>query len=90
MGVVNACVGGFAALLPLLLTYIQGCQPQPGGHLVSTCCCVVGHRCALLSHIAYSFSFPGCKPFVSPQFSALDVLAGMMMKGAAKCDKHAE
>ena len=24
------------------------------------------------------------------QFSALDVLAGMMMKGAAKCDKHAE
>ena len=27
---------------------------------------------------------------VSPQFSALDVLAGMMMKRAAKCDKHAE
>jgi hypothetical protein len=25
-----------------------------------------------------------------PQFSALDALAGMMMKGAAKCDKHAE
>ena len=24
------------------------------------------------------------------QFSALDALAGMMMKGAAKCDKHAE
>ena len=25
-----------------------------------------------------------------PQVSALDALAGMMMKGAAKCDKHAE
>ena len=24
------------------------------------------------------------------QFSAMDALAGMMMKGAAKCDKHAE
>ena len=24
------------------------------------------------------------------QFSALDALAGMTMKGAAKCDKHAE
>ena len=24
------------------------------------------------------------------QFSALDALAGMMMKGAAKCNKHAE
>ena len=27
---------------------------------------------------------------IYPQFSALDALAGMMMKGAAKCDKHAE
>ena len=27
---------------------------------------------------------------LTPQFSALDALAGMMMKGAAKCDKHAE
>ena len=39
---------------------------------------------------------PGAGDFlVSPhltylQFSAMDALAGMMMKGAAKCDKHAE
>ena len=29
-------------------------------------------------------------PHMYLQFSALDALAGMMMKGAAKCDKHAE
>ena len=48
-----------------------------------------GHQCALLTQSIRS-CFQGVKPFVSPQFSALDVLAGMMMKGAAKCDKHAE
>ena len=32
----------------------------------------------------------GVSILMSLQFSALDVLAGMMMKGAAKCDKHAE
>ena len=50
---------------------------------------VLGHHCALLTQSIHS-CFQGVKPFVSPQFSALDVLAGMMMKGAAKCDKHAE
>jgi hypothetical protein len=37
----------------------------------------------------YAFEFWD-QPFLFPQFSALDALAGMMMKGAAKCDKHAE
>ena len=32
----------------------------------------------------------GCHNCAHPQFSALDALAWMMMKGAAKCDKHAE
>jgi len=36
-------------------------------------------------------SLRGVSPhLLTPQFSALDALAGMMMKGAAKCDKHAE
>ena len=36
--------------------------------------------------------FEACRSYEQypTQFSALDALAGMMMKGAAKCDKHAE
>ena len=34
--------------------------------------------------------FLQCVSSMPTKFSALDVLAGMMMKGAAKCDKHAE
>lgn len=43
-------------------------------------------------HIDFIFdSSRGVFPqLLTPQFSALDALAGMMMKGAAKCDKHAE
>ena len=58
-------------------------------------------RAGVLQCLAFSFLFgplgSGAGVFlVLPrllmylQFSALDALAGMMMKGAAKCDKHAE
>ena len=48
-----------------------------------------GRRYALLTYCVRSCLRVNllCSP---PQFLALDVLAGMMMKGAAKCDKHAE
>ena len=45
-----------------------------------------------ISHCSCWLVFKACRPHAlqSTQFSALDALAGMMMKGAAKCDKHAE
>ena len=45
-----------------------------------------------ISLYSYCLVFKACYFYEQQpiQFSALDALAGMMMKGAAKCDKHAE
>ena len=53
--------------------------------------CVLVHHCLDLTNVSLDArNICGVLISMSIQFSALDVLAGMMMKGAAKCDKHAE
>ena len=88
----NACVYvcGCAALLPPHIYMFTHSGMSAIASKATYClpAAVFGHCCAL--RFPFLLLLWGCQPFVSPQFSALDVLAGMMMKGAAKCDKHAE
>ena len=52
--------------------------------LVAASLCISPYSCCLVFEAYRSYEqYP-------EQFSALDALAGMTMKGAAKCDKHAE
>ena len=70
----------------VLLVAVVGSSPARGGVLL----------CLPLSILSGPFGLGAGVFLVLPhphmylQFSALDALAGMMMKGAAKCDKHAE
>ena len=86
----RCCEGeGCRSLWPAQL--LLGRQAGQGGF---SFLCLVGSLGILLVFYSASGSIAGdflVLPHLSyPQFSAMDALAGMMMKGAAKCDKHAE
>ena len=83
---------------------LSGCARRSGGE-ASSCSGAGGVLLCLALSLFYSaalLSFGGWRGLGAGvflalphlhlylQFSALDALAGMMMKGAAKCDKHAE